>query len=816
MARGVEEEESEFEVLSRVKTGHKRELAFALKSRSEVAGCLGRTRARKASVEAAEMEKREKGEVVVVEEEEEPESDVVDLASDDDDENWWDEYIESGRRKGFDDGEDIGDDERHSSGKRKRESTSDSGIVEERIKKRVTSSVSKPGLKRVEDSAVGYSDSVGTVSMKNVPTKLKELLRTGLLEGLSVRYMRSVKMKALGKQELLGVIRGCGVLCYCANCNGTKVVSPNEYELHAGSSNKRPADYTFLENGNSLRDVLNACKGVSLEAVEAVIRHASGCTAKKNDTSCDNSQGAVSQVDLGQVVPVSAPTSEVEVKEPTPATETIKCDRSNGAEVARKSSMGTAKLRVTGSNSQKRVTRKDLRLHKLVFDEDVLPDGTEVGYYVRGKKLLSGYKRGSGIFCLCCQKEVSPSQFEAHAGCAARRKPFMHIYTSNGVSLHELSVSLARTRNSTVEENDDLCGICFEAGELLCCDGCPRAFHAVCISLQTVPTGKWYCRYCQNMFEKERFAELNANAIAAGRIAGVDPIEQITQRCIRIMTTLDSDSSCCVLCRGHDFSRTGFGPTTVIICDQCEKEYHVGCLRSHKIQELKELPQGKWFCSSDCNRIHYVLQQLVKSGEIDIPDSLLDAMYKKRMDNASECDGLHIRWRLLNGKSSTTDETKLLLSKAVSVFHVSQEQFDPIMNPNSTQDLIPHMVYGRDLKDRDLGGMYCAILSINSVLVSAVVFRIFGKEVAEIPLVATSADSQGKGYFQSLYTCLETLLRDLGVKKLLLPAAEEARSLWTKFGFTEIQQDEINELLTSYNVMMFNGTAMLHKLVPML
>ncbi|GAB2225711.1 hypothetical protein Droror1_Dr00006515 [Drosera rotundifolia] len=58
------------------------------------------------------MEKREKGEIVVVGKEEKPESDVVDLARDDDDENWWDEYIKSGQRKGFNDDEDIGDDER--------------------------------------------------------------------------------------------------------------------------------------------------------------------------------------------------------------------------------------------------------------------------------------------------------------------------------------------------------------------------------------------------------------------------------------------------------------------------------------------------------------------------------------------------------------------------------------------------------------------------------------------------------------------------------------------------------------------------------
>ncbi|XP_020594410.1 nuclear body protein SP140-like [Phalaenopsis equestris] len=74
-------------------------------------------------------------------------------------------------------------------------------------------------------------------------------------------------------------------------------------------------------------------------------------------------------------------------------------------------------------------------------------------------------------------KQVSPSQFEAHAGHSQRRKPYNYIYTSNGVSLHELSVTLSKRRKLLDSENDDLCSICEDAGELVLCDLCPRAFH---------------------------------------------------------------------------------------------------------------------------------------------------------------------------------------------------------------------------------------------------------------------------------------------------------------------------------------------------
>ncbi|KAF0884284.1 AIRE regulator, partial [Crocuta crocuta] len=47
-------------------------------------------------------------------------------------------------------------------------------------------------------------------------------------------------------------------------------------------------------------------------------------------------------------------------------------------------------------------------------------------------------------------------------------------------------------------KNDDECAVCRDGGELICCDGCPRAFHLACLSppLRDIPSGTWRCYSC--------------------------------------------------------------------------------------------------------------------------------------------------------------------------------------------------------------------------------------------------------------------------------------------------------------------------------
>ncbi|XP_061362433.1 DDT domain-containing protein PTM [Gastrolobium bilobum] len=52
--------------------------------------------------------------------------------------------------------------------------------------------------------------------------------------------------------------------------------------------------------------------------------------------------------------------------------------------------------------------------------------------------------------------------------------------------------------DDTTDSNSDECCLCKMDGSLICCDGCPAAFHSRCVGIESdnLPEGDWYCPEC--------------------------------------------------------------------------------------------------------------------------------------------------------------------------------------------------------------------------------------------------------------------------------------------------------------------------------
>jgi hypothetical protein len=76
---------------------------------------------------------------------------------------------------------------------------------------------------------------------------------------LMLRFAYFLHFSGLLLQVMLtGIIQGGGVQCDCHDCRGLQVINVSAFEKHAGSSNRHPSDFIFIENGKCLRDILKA------------------------------------------------------------------------------------------------------------------------------------------------------------------------------------------------------------------------------------------------------------------------------------------------------------------------------------------------------------------------------------------------------------------------------------------------------------------------------------------------------------------------------------------------------------------------------
>ncbi|XP_005360325.1 autoimmune regulator isoform X4 [Microtus ochrogaster] len=131
---------------------------------------------------------------------------------------------------------------------------------------------------------------------------------------------------------------------------------------------------------------------------------------------------------------------------------------------------------------------------------------------VEGILIQQVFEAGGSKKCIQVGGEFyTPSKFEDPSGNAKNKtrgggslKPVVRAKGTQGRDEQRIGQQCgvpalpALPSEPQVHQNEDECAVCHDGGELICCDGCPRAFHLACLCppLQEIPSGLWRCSCC--------------------------------------------------------------------------------------------------------------------------------------------------------------------------------------------------------------------------------------------------------------------------------------------------------------------------------
>ncbi|XP_027775152.1 increased DNA methylation 1-like [Solanum pennellii] len=108
-------------------------------------------------------------------------------------------------------------------------------------------------------------------------------------------------------------------------------------------------------------------------------------------------------------------------------------------------------------------------------------------------------------------------------------------------------------------------------------------------------------------------------------------------------------------------------------------------------------------------------------------------------------------------------------------------------------------------------GFHTFILEKDEEIISAATIRIHGKNLAEMPFIATNKEYRRKGMCKKLMVAIESTLSFLKVEKLVIPSVSKRIGTWIEsYGFRLISSPLPKEI-TLHNTLMFHTSVRLQK-----
>uniref|UniRef100_A0A8D0V4R7 Zinc finger MYND-type containing 8 n=1 Tax=Sus scrofa TaxID=9823 RepID=A0A8D0V4R7_PIG len=275
---------------------------------------------------------------------------------------------------------------------------------------------------------------------------------------------------------------------------------------------------------------------------------------------------------------------------------------------------------------------------------------------------------------------------------AQKRKFPSPPHSSNGHSPQDTSTSPIKKKkkpgllNSNNKEqdgrNDFYCWVCHREGQVLCCELCPRVYHAKCLRLTSEPEGDWFCPEC----EKITVAECIETQSKAMTMLTIEQLSYLLKFAIQKMKQPGNAKKkmygCteafladakwilhnCIIYNGGNHKLTQIAKVVIKICE-------------HEMNEIEVCPEcylaacqkrDNWFCEP-CSNPHPLVWAKLKgfpfwpAKALRDKDGQVDARFFGQHDRA---------WVPINNCYLMSKEIPFSVKKTKSIFNSAMQEME--------------------------------------------------------------------------------------------------------------------------------------------